>query len=258
MEKYEQICREIQEAEREAAELIRAAKDILTENKTDRRNVVTEYDERVQRFLEEKLRGAVPEAEFFCEELGEQQNSKAAAVFVIDPIDGTMNFVKGFDHSAISVAYAENGVVMAGAVYDVFADKMYYAVKNMGAFMNGKPIRVTDDSLAESIVAMGTAPYDPQHWAKTFELAERAVEVSLDIRRRGSAALDLCAVACGSAGLYFELGLRLWDYAAGMLLVSEAGGNCECLYGGELPFGFEVPPVIAGPAGCIAEFRKLL
>jgi len=255
---YIELSRSIRETALAAAELMRTAGEIITENKTDRRNVVTEYDKKVQLFLEDRLKNIAPQAEFFCEELGEQQDPKGPAVFIIDPIDGTMNFVKGFDHSAISIAYAEYGEVKVGVVYDVFADKMYSAVQGEGAFLNGRRINVSSDPLCDSVIAFGSSPYDPERWDEAFALARKSMTAGLDIRRRGSAALDLCAVAAGNAGLYFELGLRLWDYAAGMLLVREAGGSCECLRGGELPFGLEVPAIIAGPADNIAQFRELL
>ena len=119
-------------AEREAAGLILEAHEILAEAKTDHRNVVTEYDRRVQELLITRLREALPDARFFCEEMNEQDHLDAGQLFIIDPIDGTMNFVHGFHHSCISVAYAERGVVRAGAIYNPYVDEMFTAVAGQG------------------------------------------------------------------------------------------------------------------------------
>ena len=107
----EEICLAMQEAERKAGELILHAKGVMTETKSGARDVVTQYDRAVQQLVIWNLRAALPEAHFFCEEMNEQESLDAAQLFIIDPIDGTMNFVRGFSHSCVSVAYAENGVV---------------------------------------------------------------------------------------------------------------------------------------------------
>ena len=113
-----EICLLMCEAERRAASLMLQAHDILAERKSGARDVVTAYDRRVQEQLIGELRAAVPEAHFFCEELGEQEKLDSEHVFIIDPIDGTMNFVRGFSHSCIAVAYASFGKTLAAAVYN--------------------------------------------------------------------------------------------------------------------------------------------
>ena len=133
------------EAEREGAALILEAHDILAERKTDRRDVVTEYDRRVQELLIRRLSEAVPDARFFCEENDRHDDLGAEHVFIIDPIDGTMNFVRGFSHSCISVAYAEKGAVQAAAVCNPYLGEMFHAVRGGGAFLNGREIRTAED-----------------------------------------------------------------------------------------------------------------
>ena len=251
------LCETIQAAEREAAALMLHARGILAETKTDRRNVVTDYDRRVQAMLMERLRAAVPEARFYCEEQEVHDDLHAAQLFIIDPIDGTMNFVRGFHQSCISVAYAEHGELCAAAVYNPYVDEMFSAVRAKGAFLNGRSIRVTDEDLENSLVCFGTAPYNAELADESFAMARLLFDRSLDIRREGSAELDLCSVAAGRAGLYFELRLSLWDYAAGWLILREAGGEAMQPDGSPLPFDGSRPSVVAGTARTLADFLRV-
>ena len=158
----ELILARIEAAERQAAELILHAHGILAEAKTGARDVVTEYDRRVQELLIRMLSESVPDARFFCEEMNERDRLDADRLFIIDPIDGTMNFVHGFHHSCISVAYAEHGTILAGAVYNPYVDEMFTALKGRGAFLNGRSIHVSDAGLADSVVCFGCAPDNPE------------------------------------------------------------------------------------------------
>ena len=251
------ILSAIVSAEKEAAALILHAHGVLAECKTGRRDVVTEYDRRVQALLTARLSKAVEGARFFCEESDRHDDLRAERLFIIDPIDGTMNFVRGLNHSCISVACMHWGELCCAAVYNPYADELFTAVKGEGAFLNGRPIHVDEGPLSETIVCCGTAPYKPGASGETFRLMKLAYDESLDVRRQGSAALDLCSVAAGRAGLYFELSLSLWDYAAGALLVQEAGGICTQLDGAPLPFDASKPTVCAGGPAAYADFRRL-
>ena len=245
-------------AQREAAALILQAHGILAETKTGHRDVVTEYDRRVQELLMKRLSAAVPGAVFFCEENEQQGDLKAGHVFIIDPIDGTMNFVRGFHHSAISVAYMQAGVIRAASVYNPYAEECFSALAGEGAWCNGRVIRTGELPLAESVVCCGTAPYSPQLADSTFALMKKAFLASLDIRREGSAALDMCSAAAGRAGVYFEPIVSLWDIAAGMLLVQEAGGVCCRLDGSPIPLDGSKTSILAGGKQAVAEFLKLV
>jgi len=244
-------------AEREAAALMLEAHDVLAENKTDRRDVVTEYDRRVQERLIALLGAGVPGAHFFCEENERHDDLGAEQVFIIDPIDGTMNFVHGFHHSCISAAYMKKGELRAAAIYNPYVKELFTAVKGEGACLNGRPIRVWDGPLSGSVICCGTTPYDETLTDRGFALMKKAFLAGLDIRREGSAALDLCSAAAGRAGIYFELGLSLWDYAAGKLIVEEAGGVCCTLSGAALPLDPSRPSVLAGGLSAVEEFLKL-
>ena len=245
-------------AEREAAELVLHARGILAESKTGHRDVVTEYDRRVQELVVKRLREFLPEAGFVMEESEAQDAVNAKHVFIIDPIDGTMNFVRHYNHSAISVAYASCGELLIGCVYDPFADEMFTAIKGQGAFLNGEPIHADTQPLSETLFCFGTSPYYPELTDETFRLARIAFDNCLDLRRLASAALDLCAVAAGRAGLYFELRLSPWDYAAGVLIVEEAGGRVCTIEGEPVPVSLDKPSVVAGGKQALADFMGLL
>ena len=245
-------------AQKEAAALILQAHGVLAETKTGHRDVVTEYDRRVQELLMDRLSAAVPGAVFFCEENEQQGDLKAEHVFIIDPIDGTMNFVRGFHHSAISVAYMRSGVIRAASVYNPYAEEGFSALAGEGAWCNGRPIHTGALPLSESVVCCGTAPYSPQLADSTFDLIKKAFLASLDIRREGSAALDMCSAAAGRAGVYFEPTVSLWDIAAGLLLVQEAGGVCCRLDGSPVPLDGSKTSILAGGKQAVAEFLKLV
>ena len=254
---YKRICKAVEDAERKAAELVLQAHGILAEAKSGKRDVVTEYDRRVQTFLIEQLQKLLPDAGFFCEEMKEQDRLDAGHLFIIDPIDGTMNFVHGFHHSCISVAYAEEGAVRVGAIYNPYVDEMFTAICGEGAFLNGRPIAVSRDGLSESVVCFGTSPYNPELADRTFRLVRKAFDAGLDVRREGAAALDLCTVAAGRAGLYFELQISLWDYAAGKLIVEEAGGCCCTVEGESLPKDGRRTGILAGSPAAVEDFLRL-
>ena len=245
-------------AQKEAAALILQAHGVLAETKTGHRDVVTEYDRRVQELLMDRLSAAVPGAVFFCEENEQQGDLKAEHVFIIDPIDGTMNFVRGFHHSAISVAYMRSGVLRAASVYNPYAEECFSALAGEGAWCNGRSIHAGALPLSESVVCCGTAPYSPQLADSTFALMKKAFLASLDIRREGSAALDMCSAAAGRAGVYFEPTVSLWDIAAGLLLMQEAGGVCCRLDGSPVPLDGSKTSILAGGKQAVADFLKLV
>ena len=217
---------------RQAGETVLSARDISarTHEKTSAADLVTEYDVAVENFLREKLLTLLPEAVFFGEEEAGPAHPEQGWAFIVDPIDGTTNFVRDLRQSAVSVALAKDGVV-----YDPYKNEMFSAQKGKGAFLNGVPIHVSEKSLSEGIFAMGTALYRREYFAPTLRLTEQLFARSCDFRRMGAAALDLCAVACGRVEAFFEYSLCPWDYAAGSLLITEAGGAVSTLEGGPLP-----------------------
>ena len=243
----------------EAGHILLEATDIegCVEEKSGRANFVTLYDKRVQDFLFEKLREVLPEAVF----IGEEEEAHAALpegyAFIIDPIDGTTNFMKGYRTSCISVGLVKNGLPEIGVVYNPYQKEMFWAKKGEGAFCNGKVIHVSAHSLSEGLVLVGTSPYNEELSKRSFAWAYELFVRSLDIRRSGSAAIDLCSLAAGRAEFYFELLLSPWDFAAGALILEEAGGKILTAEGAPLIFDRKVG-VAAGNPAAVEEWQRLL
>ena len=224
------MLEKIIETVKRAAQIYKSATGSLKiQEKGSAVNLVTEYDKKIQDFLFEELSKIVPGCSFLGEEGDGDKTLSDGYCFIIDPIDGTTNFIKGFQHSAISVGLAKDKEPVLGVVMDPDLGNIYYAEKGKGAFLNGKPIHVTDCDMQESLVLFGTCPYEHELAAKTFELTEQIFYKCLEIRRAGSAALDICYVAAGKADLFYELILRPWDFAAATVILNEAGGICMTL-----------------------------
>ena len=207
-------------------------------------NFVTAYDVRVQQVLMERLAAILPEAKFFAEEKENSgDDTKSGLCFVIDPIDGTTNFIHDYKSSAVSVGLLFDGKPVFGAVYDPYKDEMFTAHIGEGAFCNGQPIHVSAHDLFHSLVCFGTSPYYKDELADdAFALAKDLFVNSSDIRRGGSAAIDMCAVACGRMDVFFENRLSPWDYMASYVIITEAGG-CMNNYAGA--------PVVFDRADCV-------
>ena len=199
-------------------------------------DLVTEYDKKIQEQLKIGLKKILPEAKFIGEEGSSDELSDDGFAFIVDPIDGTTNFVKDYHMSAISVALLKGREPVAGVVYNPYLDEMFSAIKGQGAFLNGKRISVSSQPLDKALILFGSAPYDKHLFKETLEILSEYFYKALDIRRCGSAALDLCSIACGRAELYFELVVSPWDFAAGKLIVEEAGGVVTALDGKPLSF----------------------
>lgn len=214
-----------------AVELVRETKTIVLDPEAVHRitvkgkaDYVTQVDFSVQAYLKQRLLALAPQAGFLAEEQ-ENPDYSGKPAWILDPIDGTTNLIHDYRMSAVSLAFYDGREVVFGAVYNPFTEELFTAEKGKGAFLNGKLIRCTGTQAIEScLAAIGTAPYDKEEAAQNFERFQKVFLACQDIRRSGSAALDLCYVACGRIDAYFERHLKPWDYAAGLLLVREAGG----------------------------------
>ena len=244
----------------EAGNIILSAKDIgkSVKEKEGSVNFVTKFDVQVQKLIEERLLSLYPDAVFMGEEDEERPDAYKGKVFIVDPIDGTTNFIKGCNDSAISIGLLEDGVVILGATYDPYRDELFYAEKGKGAFLNGEPIHVADCGLSDSLVCFGTSPYYEEMIPKTFALAEKLVREAMDLRRSGSAVIDFGRLARGCAGFMFEMRLSPWDYAASSLIITEAGGVISQMDGSPLDFNNPCS-VVAGTPKAYKDFfdRKL-
>lgn len=197
--------------------------DITVKGQAD---FVTKVDTAVQRFLQKELYKRYPEVTFMGEEDHKQNADFSKPVWILDPVDGTTNLIYGYCHSAVSLGYYEEGHISGAVIYNPFSEETFYAERGQGAFFNNRPVRVTDHkALQDSLIAIGTSPYNKEMAPVNFKSFQRIFERSLDIRRSGSAALDLAYVACGRLDGYFERNLKPWDFAAGSLILEEAGGR---------------------------------
>ena len=174
---------------------------------------------------------------------------RKGSIWILDPVDGTTNLIHDFQHSTISLAYAKGGKILFGVVYDPFHEECFTAELGKGAFLNGKPIQVSKkEQLGDCLTAIGTSPGCREHADENFARMRRIYDQCQDIRRIGSAALELSYVACGRLDGFYEENLKIWDYAAGSLLVTEAGGTTV----------IEGPDTMACTPKIREEFQKLL
>lgn len=186
-------------------------------------NFVTETDRRTQDLLQAALFQLLPGSVLYGEE---QENAPLSdgPTWVVDPIDGTLNYIRGLHHSAISVALCENRQLKVAAVYDPYREELFWAQAGRGASLNGQKIACTDTPYERALCFFGTSPYEPALVDATFRTVRTLMAQTADVRRFGSAALDLAYLATGRADIFFEYSLSPWDYAAGKLLAEEAGG----------------------------------
>lgn len=196
---------------------------------------VTEVDFTVQKLIQEKLAKLYPEIQFLGEEKDNGEIDLNGSLWVLDPVDGTTNLIHDYHASAISLALLHQREPMLGIIYHPYLKEMYWAQKGMGSFCNGEPIHVSDaNTMGESLISIGTSPYHKHLAGHLFPIFQSVFQKCQDIRRSGSAAIDLAYVAAGRVDGFFEKDLKLWDFAAGMLLVREAGGRVAGWDGADL------------------------
>ena len=199
-------------------------------------DLVTEVDRACETWIVEAIRRERPGDDILAEEGGAHEDAGAAWRWVIDPLDGTVNFAHGYPCFCVSIGVEHRGVRTVGVVYEPLRDELFEAVRGGGARRNGRPIAVSKEArFGRALIATGFA-YDV-HDAERDNLAQfaRVTKQAGGVRRDGSAAIDLCYVACGRFEAYWELKLHPWDVAAGILIVEEAGGRVTDLAGGAVP-----------------------
>jgi len=200
----------------------RARKHLRVEHKADN-DYVTQVDQSTEESIRHALLEKYPEDGFLGEEFGIRGNTEQ--YWVLDPIDGTTNYIRGMEEYAVSLAYISCGRPVIGVVYCPAIGTVYTAVKGGGAFRNGEAIHVTEDpTLRDTVVGMSFAHRHSQHADSIHKLVATLMTRAGDMRRSGSAALDLCRVAEGCYGAFVEPCLNIYDIAAGTLIVEEAGG----------------------------------
>jgi len=192
-------------------------------------NLVTQADIESEQIIKDLISKTYPDHRVLCEEGQSTGEADDDHLWVIDPLDATNNYAHGIPHYSISIAYAEKGILKAAVVLDPTRDELFTAIKGQGAFLNDQPIHVSpSEQLQESIVGTGFYYDRGELMRKTLAGIDRLFSNNIrGIRRMGSAAIDLAWVACGRYEAFFEYKLAPWDYAAGILLIHEAGGRCS-------------------------------
>ena len=225
-------------------EIIKAAhstKEVLSGTKADNKvykksdfNYVTAVDLAVQ----EALHGLLMKIEGGAQFMGEENDAVidwSRPAWVVDPVDGTTNLMHGYNQSAVSIAFWDGAGLKYGVIYDPYRNEMYSAERGCGAHLNGDLIKVSlTDSVTHSLIAVETAPYNKELAGETFALYQKVFELCRDIRCSGSAALDFAHLACGRCDALFSRVLNPWDWAAGVLIVMEAGGRSTDWKGREI------------------------
>jgi myo-inositol-1(or 4)-monophosphatase len=252
-----------------ATELARAAGAILREGhgrahtpeRKGRIDLVTEYDRRSERLVIEGLRRRFPGHAILAEESGAHAGGPAEAPeavrWVVDPLDGTTNFAHNYPFFCVSIAAESGGRVVAGAVYDPVRDESFAAAAGHGAALNGRAIQVSDITRVEDALLVTGFPYDVrEHPERSLPRFEAFLVRAQAVRRDGSAALNLCYLACGRFDGFWESSLAPWDTAAGTLLVREAGGLVTAYDGGE--FRLDGRQILASNGRLHEEMKTIL
>jgi myo-inositol-1(or 4)-monophosphatase len=248
-------------AARSAGSIINRASldlDALKINTKAPNDFVTEIDERAERIIIETLLAAYPAHSILAEESGNEHGApNSDYVWVIDPLDGTTNFIHGLPFYAVSIALVFRGQVQQAVVYDPARNDLFYASKGKGAFLNDKRLRVSKRTrMSDALIGTGFPFRQGDNFQRYMRMFEAVLPHCAGLRRPGAAALDLCYVAAGYYDGFFETGLNVWDMAAGALMISEAGGLIGN-FTGESDFLYQ-REVLAGNPKIYRQLVKLL
>jgi myo-inositol-1(or 4)-monophosphatase len=216
----------------------------------------SEVDAAAEKEIIKELRKAYPDIAILAEESGAM--GKGRQTFVIDPLDGTSNYLRGFPHFCVSIALVENGEPTDGVIFDPLRNELFTASRGSGITLNDKKMRINHrKELAGSMLITGFPPRERARLPAHLQAINELLQSAEDIRRTGSAALDLAYVACGRADGYFEAGVKAWDVAAGILMVREAGGRV-CDFKGRSDKLLDAGNIIAGNLKVSSALQKSL
>jgi myo-inositol-1(or 4)-monophosphatase len=256
---YSEICDSVVNAAKLAGGFIREQRQIFKSDSIEYKgtnDLVSYVDKGAEKILVDQLQPLIADAGFITEE-GTLTVNEKEFVWVIDPLDGTTNFIHGLPCFCVSIGLLRNGVAVLGVVYEINLDECFYGWENGGAWMNGNRISVSNTkNLSESLLATGF-PYSNYDRMKPYmEVFNHCMYHTHGLRRLGSAAADLAYVACGRLDGFFEYGLSPWDVAGGVLLVREAGGKVtDFKRKNDFIFGREI---VAGNSFIMEEFLDVV
>ncbi len=218
---------------------------------------VTKADREAERIIKEDLLGARPTYGWLGEETGETDGADPTRRWIVDPLDGTTNFLHGMPHWAVSIALEHKGEIVAAVVFDAAKDEMFWAEKGAGAWMNDSRMRVSGRrNMVDAVFATGVPFGAKSTLPATLQDLARLMPACAGVRRWGAAALDLAYVAAGRYDGYWERELKAWDIAAGLLLVKEAGGFVSAIRDGDEPLAKGA--IIAANEALFDPFRKII
>lgn len=219
----QELAEKIVHIAKQAGKMIAETKATQVTQKSSVADVVTDMDLKSQQFIIQECGKLLPDSAFLAEEEG-RQTIGAGFTWVIDPIDGTTNYMYQYQHSCVSIALYEHGHALIGVIYNPYLDECFMAIDECQSTCNGVPIHVSENPMSKGLVLIGTSPYHKHLAQQSFSVFQRIFLAARDLRRSGSAALDLCYVAAGRADAFYEAILQPWDYAAGLLILQQAGG----------------------------------
>lgn len=196
-------------------------------------DMVSYVDKTAEKMIVDELSKILPDAGFIAEE-GTSNKTGEVYNWIIDPLDGTTNFIHGIPAFAVSIALQKNNELVVGVVYEINQDECFYAWKDSKAYLNGKEIRVSDnEEVSKTLIATGFPYYDFKRQNDYVNLFTNVMQKCHGLRRIGAASVDMAYTACGRFDAYFEYNLKPWDIAAGILIVRQAGGECFDFEGGD-------------------------
>jgi myo-inositol-1(or 4)-monophosphatase len=226
---YQTICLQVVGIAKEIGKTIKNKQKTIDESQVEIKGLhdfVTHVDKDAQCFIIEKLKELMPHSTFYAEEDQSENSILSDLTWIVDPLDGTTNYIHKIPLFTVSIALLHNNQLVVGVVYEPNLDECFYAWEGGGAWLNNKQIGVTNTKkLENSLLATGFPYYDYQHIDAFMEFLKFTILKTRGLRRLGSAALDLAWVACGRLDGFYEYGLRAWDVAAGACIVKEAGGK---------------------------------
>lgn len=229
----ETICKQVNQLSKEVGHFIKRQQISVSDVETKSKNsLVTFVDKTAEKMLVEKLSELIPDAGFIAEE-GTSEKVGDVYNWIIDPLDGTTNFIHGVPCYCISIGLTRNDELVLGVIYEINLDELFYAWEGSKSYLNGNEISVTKtEKLEDSLIATGFPYYDYERQKEYMDLFQNLMKNSRGLRRLGSAAVDLAYVACGRFDAFYEYSLNPWDVAAGAFIVQQAGGKVSDFSGG--------------------------
>ena len=245
----------VEEIVREAAALM--TRDFTVKSKGTIANQVTSSDVAVENFLKESLSSILPGSGFIAEE-SDHNGTDTEYTWIIDPIDGTANYVRDLAGSGISVGLYKKMEPFIGVVYNPYRNELFSARKGAGAFCNGQPIHVSDRDFAHSCFCTSLSCYHKEQAHACAGILEKVFTESDDFRRFGAAVIEMTALAAGRVELYFEMSLAPWDHAASRVIIEEAGGCVANVYGDAISYTGQTSFIAANMPENLEKLRSII